>query len=292
MKTLFSTLLFSLTFLLAGCQKIGTKITIGSGSVGVISSTIDSASLKTINDSITSIGTLVRGMKSDSTRSINALKDSLLNIRNQILSTLAEVRITNANIVVDGNSLTSTTIQFGGTPFPTQMRSLEPFKSNNSTIRSFGVGGQNIDAMTADAAAEIDTALSTNKKNILVVWEITNQMAASKNPRTVINKLWTYCDARKAAGWIVIVLTSLPRNSDLGVNYNLATYNADLLTANNYVIAEYATHSAAYIDVRIESCLSNYSNSCFANDGVHLSNSGYLAVANLVKNKIIEISKN
>jgi hypothetical protein len=221
-----------------------------------------------------------------------ALKDSIDVLKSQILSVLAETRLSNANIVIDGNSLTSTSVQFGGTPFPTQMKGIEPFKNNNSTIRSYGVGGQNIDEMSSDAAAQIDTSISSNKRNILIVWEITNQLAASKNPRTVINKLWTYCDARKSAGWTVIVLTSLPRNSDLGVNYNLATYNADLLIANNYVIAEYATHAAAYIDVRTENCLSNYSNSCFANDGVHLSNSGYLAVANLVKNKIIEISKN
>ena len=283
-------IVFLLCSLSANCQR-GIRIVIGNSSSNVsVSNQIDSSSIRNLQDSIHSLRNYVDSINYD--KGNLALKDSIDVLKSQILSVLAETRLSNANIVIDGNSLTSTSVQFGGTPFPTQMKGIEPFKNNNSTIRSYGVGGQNIDEMSSDAAAQIDTSISSNKRNILIVWEITNQLALTKNPRTVINKLWSYCDARKSAGWTVIVLTSLPRNSDLGSSYTLSTYNSDLLTANGYVMSEYSAHAKAYIDVRSEPCLSNYSNSCFANDGVHLSNSGYLAIANLIKYKLIEICNN
>ena len=133
-------IVFFLCSLSANCQR-GIRIVIGNSSSNVsVSNQIDSSSIRNLQDSIHSLRNYVDSINYD--KGNLALKDSIDVLKSQILSVLAETRLSNANIVIDGNSLTSTSVQFGGTPFPTQMKGIEPFKNNNSTIRSYGVGGK------------------------------------------------------------------------------------------------------------------------------------------------------
>ena len=80
--------------------------------------------------------------------------------------------------------------------------------------RNFAVSGSQISDLT-NRAALVDALYSPLRaKNILYAWIGTNDMAlGGLTPTQTYNALVTYCAARRAAGWKVIVRTMIPRST-------------------------------------------------------------------------------
>ena len=79
--------------------------------------------------------------------------------------------------------------------------------------RNFAVSGSQTSDLT-NRAAYVDALYSSARaKNILYIWVGTNDMAIGGLTATqAYNALVTYCTARRAAGWKVIVRTMIPRS--------------------------------------------------------------------------------
>ena len=184
-----------------------------------------------------------------------------------------------ALVACDGNSMT---LGSGQTPYPTQLAAL---LGPAYTVDNFGIGGQTTPQMITGAPTEIDPLYSANNTdNIVVCWEGTNDIVVnSASAVTAYNNLVTYCQARRTAGFKVVILTILPRNSG-GAQ---PTFDADRLAANASIVANWATFADALADVAADSRIGNAPpNGTYFTDGTHLNSAGYAIVASIVDTAI------
>lgn len=179
-------------------------------------------------------------------------------------------------IVFDGNSHT----QESPGCYPTQMMALMP---GQWAFRNFGVGGQTSTDMSADAATQIDPLLNDGRPlHILVAWEIANDYHVSFAQRMA--NFWAYCDARKAAGWQVVVLTLI---ASAGVP------EEDRTPINAAVRADWADHADALADValdpRIGAAGAEYNPTYYVDPWVHMIAAGKAIVAGIVEPVVMSL---
>jgi lysophospholipase L1-like esterase len=199
-------------------------------------------------------------------------------------------------IVYDGDSLTagkdSGTASTNWRPYPTQTYPLLNFK--DYVTYNFGVSGQGSTAMSSDAASQIDTLYdSTLRKNVLVAWDITNEIAFGTSAATAYSNFVSYCQARRAAGWKVIVMTVLPR-TDTGVD---ADFETKRTSVNTLIRSNWSSFADSLVDVAADTRIGDAGDdqdlTYYLDDDVHLNNTGAGVVASLVApaiNALLEVS--
>jgi lysophospholipase L1-like esterase len=187
------------------------------------------------------------------------------------------------NFVCDGNSLTEGYGSTGGNTYPKQL--YDKFMSENSvsiTYTSFGVSGQTLTQMEADAKTQIDPLLSTNYK-VLIAWGGVNDfgLEPATTKETIYARYVIYCTNRKTAGWKVYALTMLPQSS-----YARGGFDAERLWFNNQVKTNLSTIVDGIIDVagdtRIGDSGDELDVTYYTSDKIHLNNTGYGIIASLV----------
>jgi hypothetical protein len=143
----------------------------------------------------------------------------------------------NLSLVFDGNSITS----YG---YPAL---ISPSIPSTAIFRSLnrGLSGQQASTLQARASTDIDPLIVAGKHNILVILEITNSIQLGGTARSAANDLFTYCDARRAAGWTVVVCTAPPLVSSL-----VATAGTLVVAANALVRSEWPAHADILCDLR------------------------------------------
>lgn len=196
--------------------------------------------------------------------------------------------LTDAIIACDGNSLTAGQ---GGTAYPTQLAALAPFDTNGAIISNWGVGGQTTQQMAADAATQIDPLITQGVTNILLAWEIGNDLYYNGNPAACVSRFADYCLARKGAGWdYVLCFTLTPRDQDTSFyGTDRAAYQAALDSCNTILRSSWATFSDGLIDLQADSRLSSITPTYWSNDNVHLNTSGYGVVAEKTVDKLTSL---
>lgn len=185
-------------------------------------------------------------------------------------------------IVFDGNSLT-----VGYVAFPAMTDVALPQVSGGFwRAYNLGISGQTIEQMATNAATKVDPLYNTSaSKNILSCWEGTNALQALQNPTTVYNDIVGYCQARRAAGWRVVIVTILPRTAA----GTYAGFEADRQTVNAAIRANYATFADAIADVGADATIGApgaSNNVTYYSDKTHLTTAGYAIAATLIKNAI------
>lgn len=184
-------------------------------------------------------------------------------------------------VVFDGNSLTVGDGSTGGADYPAQvMIYLNPYGAY--TKYNYGVGGQKTTDMAADAAAQIDILYSAgNAQNILVAWEVTNDLFFGASAATAYANIVSYCQARQAVGFQVVVLTVLPR-SNVGTP---GSFEADRQTVNTSIRANWSTFADALADVAADTRIGDSGDEInvayYDGSLVHLGNEGYGVVADI-----------
>ena len=136
--------------------------------------------------------------------------------------------------------------------------------------RNYAVSGSKVSDLT-NRASQIDSLYSGSRaKNILYVWIGTNDMAAGATNTTVYNNLVTYCQARRAAGWKVIVRTMIPR---------IAVSDTVRLAFNSSIRANWPTFADGLDDLGNDPILGQAgvqaNTSYYAADQIHLTPAGY-----------------
>lgn len=205
-----------------------------------------------------------------------------------------------ANIVCDGNSLVSGQ---GGTPWPTQIRSLAPL---NGVVNVTNVGqpGQTTRQMNGldssyTGVGDVDGAWVAGKTNVLILWEGTNSICnTGETGAQAASDMVDYITARQATHkWMVVLLTCIPRQAGsaaatLDQNARLDAYNAILAGTYRQMGAR------ILVDVRGSGspfAFADYSDATFAAAGssgywasgedgghIHLSTAGYAYIATIV----------
>jgi hypothetical protein len=114
-------------------------------------------------------------------------------------------------------------------------------------LRNTSVSGYTLAQMATAYPTDIVPIYSASRaKNVLVVAGATNSIAfGALTAAQVIAAYWSYCDTARAAGWLVVACTVLPR-SDATIR---GTFNADRATVNAAILADWATHADGLADV-------------------------------------------
>lgn len=149
----------------------------------------------------------------------------------------------NKNIVLDGNSLFT---YYMAKVFRTAQYDLS---NDNWKIYNAAVSGQTTANMLFDESTQILPLYdSTCSKNILIAWELTNEMYNGAPLVTCENNYKTYCLNAKAAGFKVITMGMLPRKyvgNHSGLNQT--QWNLKVDSANVYIRDSSSTFSDAYV---------------------------------------------
>jgi len=217
-------------------------------------------------------------------------------------STATAVSIEDLNLVFDGNSLTAGVGATGAQDYPNYVNNDLANKFNSKTFASFGVGGQTTQSMISDATTQIYSKYQSGKQNVLIAWEDANSFNAGRTAQENYDDFKTYFQGAKNAGFEhCILITGMyyrksPDDTYRNINgaimpvsriqnitdYSDLVYGSDI----NLVPWDYT------IDLRnapvVGGAIGQQKDSNWS-DAVHLTDSGYRLIANVVTAKIKEI---
>lgn len=189
----------------------------------------------------------------------------------------APFSLDNAIIVADGNSY----VQGNGyTPFATIISNTDPFDTNGSVFYNFGVGGQTTPNMISDQSTQVLPLYTPGVANILLVCEGGNDIYFNGNVSSAVSNMQTYCNAARAAGFKVILTTTIPRDQSTPFGDNSAAYNAKLVAFNDAIIADQSFYDAL-IRPDLELMFASYFGSGYDADKVHPNTTGQQKFAEL-----------
>jgi lysophospholipase L1-like esterase len=188
-------------------------------------------------------------------------------------------------LVFDGDSIT-----FGynvpASSYPAQC--VAALTDQSYAMYLVAIGGSTWAALIARAATSIDPIYDARPaKKIVCAMAGTNDLWACGTGAgaAVFAQVVAYCQARRAAGWQVIVLTMLPCATsavDKG-----ASFDTEQVALNAAIVAGWAAFADGMVDVASNANLSDANDTTyFYADKMHLNATGYGVVAGLVKTAI------
>lgn len=135
--------------------------------------------------------------------------------------------------------------------------------------------GLKLTQLEANASTRVDPLLVTNgDQQCLVIWAGINDVTMdAASGATVLARLTTYCNSRRAAGWPKIITCTLTNQG-----YDLA-HDGARLDFNTLLRANWASISDAMVDIQAIAVLADYDDTDYFNaDKLHLTAAGYAAV--------------
>lgn len=169
-----------------------------------------------------------------------------------------EVQTANDRIyLAEGDSLTASA---GGTPYPSLFgpNASPPVLGVNFAVNGTGISDMTTRAAGYDSIIPPDTA---GRKFILSVLATNGVTSGS-----YLTDLAAFCDARRAAGWLVIVCTITPRTT--------GGYNTDRNTANTTIRTWVGLHADAICDFAANGTIgpdAAASDTTYYSDGIHFT---------------------
>lgn len=111
-------------------------------------------------------------------------------------------------IVVDGDSITQGHGLYGSATYAAGLAMLVP----GADVENAAVSGKSCSQLATTAPTRVDSRLRAGAANTLIVWCGTNDIAVGgATADAAFYALHDYTEARRAAGWRVVVVTMLPR---------------------------------------------------------------------------------
>lgn len=176
------------------------------------------------------------------------------------------------NYVAEGDSITAQPGINGVTGYAQQ------YKNNNTftTFYDFAVAG-NVVADVISRAAIIDAKFLPGKNNALSVFVGTNDIVAGYatygSQAATLLALSGYLDARRAVGWKVAIVTTLPRNVTL-----TPTFETQRGTWNSTLASWIGVHADALMDFGADAIMGNAANvtnlTYYQSGGIHPTQAG------------------
>lgn len=192
------------------------------------------------------------------------------------------------NIVADGNSLVVG--DYGG-PVRTVHNGILDAGLTQYDYIIMARNGWATPDLTSKAANDIDLLYeaSLGSKNILVFWEGTNDLNNGKTAAQAYANIKAYCQARKAAGWVVIVCTILPRTNSLNANHEASRLEVNESIRTNAVSEGWADQ---VVDIGADPLIGltgSASNIFYYSDGLHLTSEGHSVSKTYLSSALMEL---
>ena len=158
----------------------------------------------------------------------------------------------------------------------------EAVSQNLISVRCAAVSGSTPADCLARANTTVDPYYFSNLKNVVVVWFGTN---GGGSAATIYNQLKTYCLARKAVGFQVIVCTEISKFLPTDA-WNTTTMPAlNTMLRNDHSFADALADLGAYPEFQFDGLDPVY----FLSDKIHLTRLGYSMVASTVRSALQNI---
>lgn len=186
-------------------------------------------------------------------------------------------------VVAEGDSLTTGNGIAVTSSYP-YLLALSFTDNRMVSMVNVATSGNKLSDMATQATTQVDPTYDSRKvNNFCVIWGGTNSMYSGESGdfsgSGAYDRLVTYCQARQAEGFKVIVLTCLPR-TNVGTP---AGFETQRTAFNASVRANWRTFADAMADVAADSRLSDSTDTTYFNaDLVHLTATGNAVVASIV----------
>jgi lysophospholipase L1-like esterase len=148
-----------------------------------------------------------------------------------------------------------------------------------------GTAGDRYTHLIADAPTQIDPLFRAGAaKNIVVVWAGFNDFNTGATVADVQDRIETYCLARQAVGWQVVVV-SLP----ISTNAVLAGYEANRIAVNDWIADNWFSFANGYADLSDDPIIgddADPTDTDYWQDSIHMTAEGYALVAPYIANAI------
>jgi hypothetical protein len=152
----------------------------------------------------------------------------------------------------------------------------EAINSNLISRRHAGLSGQGTASMITRGTTYVDAYYKVDTVNTVVVWIGVNDSA--QTPQYIYDNIKTYCLARKAAGFKVLVCTEIDAQHAGSGNWHSTIYLAlNVLLRADYSFADGLADLGANVNLQDATNLTY-----FNADKIHLTDAGYSVVAGIV----------
>jgi lysophospholipase L1-like esterase len=192
------------------------------------------------------------------------------------------------SVVCEGDSITAG--QGVTTPYPSQMATS---LGADWTVQNNGVSSDTIENMLANAPTDIDPKYNANryKRNICVIFAGTNDLFFGETVDDTYGWLTSFCTGRRAVGFKVVVVTTLPRFSS---TVPQATWDARRADYNTRIRTNWASFADAIADVAADSRIGddgdNNDTTYYQVDAVHPNDTGAGVIASIVETALLGLA--
>lgn len=197
------------------------------------------------------------------------------------MATPSAVPLSQMLYVAEGDSLTSGGLG-GSVSYATRY-----FNANTARVvfRNTSLGGRALAGIITNATT-VDGYLTTTyawcQKKILTVFAGANDMNLTPSA-TFLTDYAAYCDARRAAGWTVVIATVMPRAPSAGGSGTTETWRA---TVNAALRTWVGSHCDAIMDFAADQYMGSYAEAAlftYFQDGVHPTDVGFIRMYDIAK---------
>ena len=200
----------------------------------------------------------------------------------------------NTSIVADGNSnvINSGAGTDGGSPFTVYLMEhlAEHLNIDTVTMQNIGVGGQTTVAMLADFESQVVPLVDESKRNLLLMWELGNDIYINGNVESAYGRALQYCQQAKEAGYVTIIGTCPHRyySGNTTAGDSLSAYNTKL-DEINALIRVNSSEFGGIADIASDWRFLDPGNTIYYRpDGVHFTEAGRRAIADIFSNAMIK----
>lgn len=188
-------------------------------------------------------------------------------------------------IVADGDSITAGTGMPTAHAWPSGLARMRP----DWSVVTAAIGGAKCNELASTAAARVDQYRAPGAPGVVVIWCGTNSLAWGVSPENTFSHIRGYALARRAAGWKVVAVTTLPR---VGSAY-LAIPETARVAFNAMILSTWPEWADGVVDpgsdLRLGGGGATTDPLYYWPDLIHLTATGQAIVAGMVEDELSRI---
>lgn len=181
-------------------------------------------------------------------------------------------RASRGQILFDGNSLLDDFWRIGETNRNILFRRVLEEVGRDVLAGNRGVAGMRTSEMIPRAERHVTPNYDASRPyNVLVVWEVINDIDLGSTQEEAYASLVDYCQARRAEGWTVVVATPLPHNAASSPQLDAIEW------VKSQIVANWVTFADAVARVDLDAIMGDVAqrgDTDYRYDGVHHTNAG------------------